>query len=177
MRHLSLVFLVVFSLCAPQATLAVSNSTVTATAPLVTAKQPATVTGTVPKPDQTTVVTGESDNGLAGMNIPEAPYISEIAERVSIYKFILESLGFSLVELIISPDKSYLIELRFEGKLNTTPEKLQELTDKYKHEEKLMHYLNLLFIYSKQDLSNFGPYKITLLLTTPPTIQIFYRKL
>lgn len=108
--------------------------------------------------------------------IPDDPVALELEERITIYKFILESIGFSLTELVIAPDRPHRIELTFTGRLNTTAEKIREFTDKYKEEEKLMGLLARIFTYSQRDLTSFAAHKIVIRLSTPPEIEIFYRK-
>jgi len=95
------------------------------------------------------------ESTIEALRIPILPEISddpvamELEERVTIYKFILESIGFSLTELVIAPDRAYRIELTFTGKLNTTAEKIKEFADKYKYEEKLMGLLEIEIFYRK----------------------------
>ncbi len=108
--------------------------------------------------------------------IPDDPVAMELEERITIYKFILESIGFSLTELVIAPDRAHRVELTFTGRLNTTAEKIREFADKYKEEEKLMGLLARIFAYSQRDLTSFAAHKIVIRLSNPPEIEIFYRK-
>lgn len=122
------------------------------------------------------------ENTTGALRIPILPEISgdpmaiELEERVTIYKFILESIGFSLTELVVAPDQEHRIELTFMGRLNTTTEKIQEFADKYKDEEKLMGLLTRIFVYSQRDLTSFAVHKIVIRLNSPPEIEIYYRK-
>jgi len=97
-------------------------------------------------------------------------------DRIMRYKFILESLGFVLEEVVFSPDWEHTAELIFTGRLNSTREKLQELAEKFPDEQRLMDTLRTVHAYNNRDLTNYGAYKVILRLSQPVGIQVHYRR-
>ncbi len=104
------------------------------------------------------------------------PAVDMLEDRVTRYKFILETLGFSLTELIVTPDTEPLVELFFEGRLNATPEKFAELFGKFPDEQRLLTILRQVYNYTRRDLTNYAAYKVVLRLIEPMEIKVHYRK-
>lgn len=100
----------------------------------------------------------------------------ELRERVATYKFIIESIGFQLKELIIDPDEDGLFELQFEGKISLSEDKFAELAEKYHDEKKLFLVLEQIYAYNANSLENFMPYKIVVHLSAPPRIKTYFKK-
>ncbi len=109
-------------------------------------------------------------------DFPRDPEVVELEDRIMRYKFVLETLGFTLVEFMFSPDKDFKTELTFEGRMNTTGEKLQELADKFPDEGKLFSILRELYEYNKHALTNYAAYKVVLRLSKPVDITVYYKK-
>jgi len=137
------------------------------------AEQQAKVVATPQAVDNGGQVSVNGDSSAAAAQDPKAVAVEE---RVMRYKFILESLGFSLEEVAISPDWDYQVELTFKGRLNATLEILEELEAKFKDEQKLMGMLRTIYDYNNRDLTNFGAYKVVLRLAEPVQVQMYYRK-
>lgn len=130
----------------------------------------------VAKPQAAETEGGVVINGDSSSSPAKNPEAAAMEDRVMRYKFILESLGFSLEEIVISPDWDYQVELTFKGRLNAGKQTLEELTEKFKDEQKLMGMLRTIYDYNNRDLTNFGAYKVVLRLAKPVEIQVYYRK-
>lgn len=137
------------------------------------AEQQAKVVATPQPAESEGQVVVNGDSSPAPAQDPEA---AAMEDRVMRYKFILESLGFSLEEIVVSPDWDYQVELTFKGRLNAAKETMNELTEKFKDEQKLMAMLRTIYDYNNRDLTNFGAYKVVLRLAEPVEIQVYYRK-
>ncbi len=173
MRYIVFLSIVVFFLMLSQVGDSATNATDSAVAP-----PPPTVTLLAPASTQNAAEQNATESLRIPIlpEIPDDPVATELEERITIYKFILESIGFSLSELVIAPDRPHRIELTFTGKLNTTADKLKEFSDKYKEEQKLMELLTRVFLYNQRDLTSFTAHKIVIRLSSPPEIEIYYRK-
>lgn len=123
-----------------------------------------------PKPGQATV------NGVETQDLAVDPATAAMEDRIMRYKFILESLGFVLEEVVFSPEWEHTAELIFKGRLNASQEKLQELTQKFPEEQKLMGILRTVYAYNNRDLTNYGAYMVVLRLSEPVGIRVHYKK-
>lgn len=134
------------------------------------------VTPTQPGQSPQVEAQGELPLDLKGEELPVDPEAVAIEDRITRYKFILESLGFTLSEFTISPDEAYHVQLVFEGKMNSTQEKFDELNDKFPDESKLMGLLERVYEYNRRDLTNYAAYRVVLRLSEPLYIAVQYRK-